>query len=89
MSLAKIRKKLTRTVLIPVAFVIMYSLIGAQLQYVGASSDENCDPSYPDVCIAPPPPNLNCDDVPYNDIKVEGDDPHGFDREGDGIGCES
>jgi micrococcal nuclease len=46
-------------------------------------------PSYPDVCIAPPPPNLNCDDVPYNDIKVEGDDPHGFDREGDGIGCES
>ena len=54
-----------------------------------ASSDENCDPSYPDVCITPPPPDLNCDDVPYNDIKVEGDDPHGFDREGDGIGCES
>lgn len=53
-----------------------------------ASPDENCDPSYPDVCIAPPP-NLNCDDVPYNDIKVEGDNPHGFDREGDGIGCET
>ena len=47
------------------------------------------DPSFPDIGIAPPPPNLNCDDVPYNDIKVEGDDPHGFDREGDGIGCES
>jgi hypothetical protein len=56
---------------------------------VVASPDENCDPSYPDVCIASPPPNLNCDDVPYNNIKVEGDDPHGFDREGDGIGCES
>jgi PKD repeat protein len=27
-----------------------------------------CDPSYPDVCIPPPPPNLNCDDegVPEN-----------------------
>ena len=54
-----------------------------------ASSDENCDPSYPDVCIAPPPPNLNCDDVPYDDIRVGGGDPHGFDREGDGIRCES
>lgn len=51
---------------------------------VFASSNGNCDPSYPDVCIAPPPPNLNCNDVPYNDIKVAGDDPHGFDREGDG-----
>jgi micrococcal nuclease len=56
---------------------------------VFASPDENCDPSYPDVCIVSPPPDLNCDDVPYNDIKVVGDDPHGFDREGDGIGCES
>lgn len=54
-----------------------------------ATADENCDPSYPDVCIAPPPPDLNCDDVPYNDIRVVGDDPHGFDREGDGIGCET
>ena len=40
-------------------------------------SNENCDTSYPDVCIAPPP--LNCDDVPYKNIKVDGDDPHGFD----------
>jgi micrococcal nuclease len=56
---------------------------------VVASTDENCDPSYPDVCIAPPPPDLNCDDVPYKDIKVTGSDPHQFDREGDGVGCES
>jgi hypothetical protein len=41
--------------------------------------DENCDPSYPDVYIASPPPDLNCDDVPYKNIKVVGDDPHGFD----------
>jgi hypothetical protein len=25
-----------------------------------ASAEENCDPSYPDVCVAPPPPDLNC-----------------------------
>ena len=50
---------------------------------------KNCDPLYPDFCRASPPPNLNCDDVPYNDIKIVGDNPHGFDREGDVIGCES
>jgi len=55
----------------------------------GDTSNENCDSSYPDVCIAPPPPDLNCDDVSYKNIKVEGNDPHGFDRDSDGIGCES
>jgi hypothetical protein len=45
--------------------------------------------SYPDVCIAPPPTDLNCDDVPYNDIKAVGDDLHGFGIDSDGIGCES
>jgi hypothetical protein len=52
-------------------------------------SNENCDSSYPDVCMASPHPDLNCGDVPYKNIKVEGDDPHGFDRDSDGIGCES
>jgi hypothetical protein len=49
-----------------------------------------CDPSYPDVCIRPPPPNLNCDDegVPEN-FGVSGSDPHGFDGDNDGVGCES
>ena len=48
-----------------------------------------CDPSYPTVCIPPPPPNLNCDDIPYTNFRVEGDDPHGFDSDDDGIGCET
>jgi hypothetical protein len=59
---------------------------------VYAQSEEeegNCDPSYPDVCIAPAPPDLNCGDIPYKDVKVEGDDPHQLDREGDGVACES
>jgi len=25
----------------------------------------NCDPSYPDICIPPPPHHLDCVDVPY------------------------
>lgn len=49
----------------------------------------NCDPSYPDVCIAPPPPDLDCKDVPYRRFRVVGSDPHRFDGDGNGIGCES
>lgn len=48
-----------------------------------------CDPSYPTVCIAPPPPKLNCKDVPHRRFQVLPPDPHGFDRDKDGIGCES
>jgi hypothetical protein len=48
-----------------------------------------CNPSYPDVCIPPPPPDFNCDDegVPEN-FQVVGSDPHGFDGDNYGIGCE-
>jgi hypothetical protein len=48
-----------------------------------------CDPSYPTVCIPPPPPDLDCPDVPYDDFKVQGTDPHRFDGDNDGVGCES
>jgi hypothetical protein len=54
-----------------------------------AQEDNNCDPSYPDVCIPPPPPELDCDDISYNDFTVLTPDPHGFDSEGDGTGCET
>jgi hypothetical protein len=32
---------------------------------------------------------LNCPDVTYKNFKVTGSDPHGFDRDNDGIGCDS
>ena len=49
-----------------------------------------CDPAYPDVCIPSPPPDLNCGDVAYKDIRVViHPDPHGLDGNEDGIGCES
>jgi len=50
---------------------------------------QKCDPSYPRVCIPPPPPKLNCGDISERRFDVTGDDPHGFDRDNDGIGCES
>lgn len=49
----------------------------------------NCDPAYPDVCIPSPPPDLNCGDVaPLCKFRVLSPDPHGFDGNNDGIGCE-
>jgi micrococcal nuclease len=48
-----------------------------------------CDPSYPTVCIPPYPPDIDCSDVPHKRFKVVGTDPHGFDGDRDGIGCET
>lgn len=48
-----------------------------------------CDPSYPDFCIPPGPPDLNCADVPRGRFTVLAPDFHGFDRDLDGVGCES
>ncbi|MCH6586422.1 MAG: lamin tail domain-containing protein [Thaumarchaeota archaeon] len=56
---------------------------------VGSPPSSNCDPSYPDVCIPPYPPDLNCGEIGYSNFRVVGNDPHGFDRDNDGIGCES
>jgi micrococcal nuclease len=49
----------------------------------------NCDPSYPTVCIPPPPPDLDCSEIPYRRFELVGSDPRGFDGDRDGIGCES
>jgi hypothetical protein len=49
-----------------------------------------CDPAYPDVCIPPAPPDLDCGDIPYGMFRVLAPDPHGFDgNDDDGWGCES
>jgi micrococcal nuclease len=48
-----------------------------------------CDPSYPDVCIPSPPPDLDCGEIAHRRFRVVGADPHRFDGDRDGIGCES
>lgn len=50
--------------------------------------DRICDPAYPDVCIPSYPPDLDCAQIQYIDFRVLGPDPHGFDGDQDGIGCE-
>ncbi|WP_199313411.1 hypothetical protein [Leptolyngbya sp. FACHB-671] len=56
---------------------------------VVSSAEQGCDPSYPGICIPPDEGDLNCGDIPHRRFQVLPPDPHGFDREGDGIGCES
>ena len=53
------------------------------------STTIDCDPSYPDFCIPPPPPDLDCGDIPQKNFTVYQPDPHRFDGDKDGIGCES
>ena len=54
-----------------------------------ASAATQCHPSYPTVCIPPPPPDLDCSQIPYRRFLVRSPDPHRFDADFDGIGCES
>src|SRR5262249_7627027 len=58
------------------------------------TTPSGCAPSYPDFCIPPPPPDLDCKDVaPHTNFRVlwnvPDPDPHHFDSDHDGIGCES
>lgn len=49
-----------------------------------------CDPSYPTICVPPPPPDLDCGDIPFRRFQVLPPDPHRFDgSDNDGLGCES
>jgi hypothetical protein len=52
------------------------------------NSSDSCDSSYPDVCITTYSAMLTCFDIPYRNFKVLAPDRHGFDSDGDGIGCE-
>lgn len=52
-----------------------------------ADAQAGCDPSYPDFCIPSPPPDLNCGDI-RQEFTVLQPDPHDFDRDLDGRGCD-
>jgi endonuclease YncB( thermonuclease family) len=52
------------------------------------TSSGSCDPSYPDDCIPPPPPDLDCADIRHK-VRVRPPDSHRLDGDHDGWGCES
>jgi hypothetical protein len=65
----------------------------AGVSLTSARAQQNCDPSYPTVCIPSPPPDLDCGDPQvkgrgYTNFEVRDPDPHRFDGDNDGIGCE-
>jgi micrococcal nuclease len=51
-------------------------------------SGRRCDPSYPGTCIAPYPPDLRCEEIPFSNMEILGPDLHDLDGDGDGLGCE-
>lgn len=52
--------------------------------------ESNCEAAYPDFCIPVGSPDLDCKDVaPHKRFTVLPPDPHQFDKDGNGIGCES
>jgi micrococcal nuclease len=59
------------------------SLVGS------GTGSSRCDPAYPTVCIPPPPPDLDCSDVRFTLFEVLPPDPHHFDGDHNGIGCET
>lgn len=51
------------------------------------SQSASCDPNYTG-CVPNVPYDLDCADVGHS-VQVIGGDPHGFDGDGDGSGCET
>jgi micrococcal nuclease len=67
------------------------ALAGAFVVPRTTRGDDDCDPSYPEVCLPSPPPDLDCADLRARglcDVAVRGRDPHRLDRDGDGVACE-
>jgi micrococcal nuclease len=56
---------------------------------VSEQPPSGCHASYSTVCIPPAPPDLDCGDIPHRRFQVLPPDPHNFDGDGDGVGCES
>ena len=82
-------KIISLTVIATIGLLALPSTVLNELQIDATTDNGECDSSYPDACIPSPPPNLNCGDISDKRFEVLPPDPHGFDRDGDGIGCES
>jgi hypothetical protein len=56
------------------------------------TSDANCHPSYPSICIPLGSADVDCPelrDQGLQDFEVVEPDPHRLDRDNDGVGCET
>jgi len=56
----------------------------------GTSPKIACEPTIPDFCVAPRPPDLDCEDIGRTNFRVLAPDPHHLDDGGTpGVGCET
>ena len=75
-------------------FWIVVIILGIPIYLIACGSSSSpsnkagCDSAYPTVCIPSPPPDLDCGEISHRRFKVLRPDPHGFDRDRDGVGCE-
>ena len=53
-----------------------------------APAASNCDPSYPTLCIPIGAADIDCPDIAARRFPVLPPDPHRFDADHDGVGCE-
>lgn len=69
----------------------LMSVLALTILQPALAKPANCDRAYPDqdVCIPSPPPDLDCKDISYRNFTVLPPDPHRFDGDKDGIGCET
>lgn len=70
------------------AVSVIQSSAPVQSSAVGDDSASDCDPSYPSMCIPSNSADLDCGDIVQRNFTVLGSDPHGFDGDRDGVGCE-
>ena len=73
--------------------VVMPAIVATKPAIVATkpTATGNCDPSYPDFCIPPPPPDLSCDSpvlAGRRRFMVRQPDPHQLDGNKNGVGCE-
>mgnify|MGYP001223716954 CR=1 FL=1 len=59
-----------------------------QMETLNPNLGVSCSSAYPEKCIPPAPPDLDCEDITQRNFMVLPPDPHKFDQDSDGVGCE-
>jgi micrococcal nuclease len=62
--------------------------VAPEPQKISSGGGGSCDPNYGGACVPSYPPDLDCPEVPATNFTSRGNDPHGFDGDGDGVACE-
>jgi predicted nucleic acid-binding Zn ribbon protein len=88
-TLTTLQEATTFSTQIRTSSTVSYRSTTTYAQPPTSTNRSGCDPSYPTVCIPPPPPDLDCKDIQYQNFVVLPPDPHHFDGDHDGIGCET